>query len=100
VYLIANAAQTLARWDSAERAKGPLSKLERLPTEKLSPEAGHDDSAKIENGAPDLHREVDTQDLVFAEVEALSTRAVAPPPGKHFSNGCLPELSAISNLQD
>ena len=34
---------------------------------------------------PDLHREVDTQDFVFAETQALSTRAVAPSPGKHFS---------------
>ena len=40
--------------------------MERLPTEKLSREAEHDDSAKIENGAPDLHREVDTEDSVFA----------------------------------
>jgi hypothetical protein len=77
--------QTLARWDRAEREKGPRSKPEGLPAEKLSREVGHDDRAKTENGAPDLHREVDTKDFVFAEAEALSTRAVAPPPGKHFS---------------
>jgi hypothetical protein len=65
--------------------KGRRSKRERLSTEKLSREAGHEDSAKFENGAPDLHREVDTQDFVFAETEALSTRAAAPPPGNHFS---------------
>jgi hypothetical protein len=85
VFLIANAAQALARWDCAEREKGPRSKLERLPTEKLSQEAGHEDSREIETSAPDLYREVNTQDFVFAETEALSTRAVAPPPGKHFS---------------
>jgi hypothetical protein len=33
---------------------------------------------------PDLHRQVDTQDFVFAEGEALSTRAVAPPPRKRL----------------
>ena len=63
MFLIANAAQTLARWDCAEHEKGPRSKLEGLPTEKLLREAGHEDGAKIENGAPNLHREVDTQDL-------------------------------------
>jgi len=35
MFLIANAAQTLARCDCAEREKGPRSKLERVPTEKL-----------------------------------------------------------------
>ena len=77
MFLIAHAAQTLARRDCAEREKGPRSKLERLPTEILSREAGHEDGAKIENGAPDLHSEVDTQDFVFAETKALPARAVA-----------------------
>ena len=86
MFLIANAAPALARWDCAEREKGPRSKLERLPTEKLSREArSHEDVARIENGSVDLYREVDTQDFVFFETEALSTRAVAPPPGKHFA---------------
>jgi hypothetical protein len=84
MFLIANAAPALARWDCAER-EGPSSKLERLPTEKVSQEAEHEDSRKIEKGTPDLHRDVDAQDFVFATTEALSTRAVAPPPGKHFA---------------
>ena len=84
MFLIANAAPALARWDCAER-EGPRSKLARLPTEKVSREAEHEDSRKIEKGTPDLHREVDAQDFVFATTEALSTRAVAPPPGKHFA---------------
>jgi hypothetical protein len=83
MFLIANAAPALARWDCAER-EGPRSKLERLPTEKVSREAEHEDSRKIEK-TPDLHRDVDAQDFVFATTEALSTWAVAPPPGKHFA---------------
>jgi hypothetical protein len=86
VFLIAPDAQALARWDCAEREKGPRNKLERLPSEKLSREArSHEDVARIENGAAHLNREADTQDFVFFETEALSTRAVAPPPGEHFS---------------
>jgi hypothetical protein len=84
VFLIANAAPALPRWGCAER-EGPRSKLETLPTEKVSREAEHEDSRKIEKGTPDGHREVDAQDFVLATMEALSTRAVAPPPGKHFA---------------
>ncbi len=35
---------------------------------------------RIENGDTDLHRKVDTENLVFAVREALSTRAAAPSP--------------------
>jgi hypothetical protein len=35
-------------------------------------------------GHPDFHRQVDTKDFVFAEGEALSTRAVAPPYQKRL----------------
>lgn len=38
-----------------------------------------------QSGLPDLHRPVDTQDFVFTERKALPTRALAPPPGEHFS---------------
>jgi hypothetical protein len=37
-------------------AKRLEKQTERLPTEKLPREAGHEDSAKIEKGAPDFHR--------------------------------------------
>jgi hypothetical protein len=50
--------------------KVPRSKLERLSTEKVSREAEHEDSRKIEKGTPDLRREVDAQDFVFAAMEA------------------------------
>jgi hypothetical protein len=36
----------------------------------------------IENGATNLHRQMDAQDLIFAERETLSARAVAASPGK------------------
>jgi hypothetical protein len=60
--------------------------LKGCPTEKASPEARrHEDIMRIENGSPDLHRQVDTQDFVFAEGTALPTREVAPSPRE-----CLP----------
>ena len=40
--------------------------------------------AKLKNGPRDLHRQVDNQGFVFAEREALSTRAVAPPRRKRL----------------
>ena len=40
--------------------------------------------ASVENGPPDLHRQVDTEDFVFSEREALSTRPIAPPARKRF----------------
>src|SRR5580704_17434448 len=60
--------------------------LKGCPTEKASREARrHEDIARIENGSPDLHRQVDTQDFVFAEGTALPTREVSPSPRE-----CLP----------
>jgi hypothetical protein len=48
-------------------------------------ETGHyEDSARIKNGPRDLHRQVDTKGFAFAEREALSTRAVAPPRRKRL----------------
>ena len=46
----------------------------------------------------DLHRQVDTQGFVFAEREALSTRAVKLPTSEASPSGCLRELFAISIL--
>ena len=43
MFLIANAAPALARWGWGER-EGPRSKLGRLPTEKVSQGAEHEDS--------------------------------------------------------
>ena len=84
MFLIAPDAQALARWDCAERAEGPGSKLDKLPTENFSREArSHEHAARIKNGA-DLYREMDTQDFVFSEAQVLSARSVAPPPGEHF----------------
>ena len=69
---------------SAKERRG--SDLKGCPTEKASREARrHEDITRIENSSPDLHRQVDTQDFVFAEGKALPTRAVAPSPRK-----CLP----------
>jgi NAD(P)-dependent dehydrogenase (short-subunit alcohol dehydrogenase family) len=56
------------------------SKFEGCLTEQLSQEAeGHEDRTRIEYGGFDLHWQVDTKGFVFAEREALSARAVAPP---------------------
>ena len=55
------------------------------PAEKLSHKAGcYEDNTRIENRLPALHRPVDTQDFVFVEREALSTRAVGPPHRKRL----------------
>ena len=54
--------------------------------EKLSQEAeGHEDGARIEHLARDLHRQMDTKGFVLARREALSTRAAAPPYRKRFA---------------
>jgi hypothetical protein len=53
---------------------------------QVSQEAGrYENDARIENGGPDFHWQVDTQGFVFAEREALSARAVAPPTRKRFA---------------
>jgi hypothetical protein len=44
-----------------------------------------EDDARIENAACDIHRQVDTQNFVFAETEALSARAVATPARKRVA---------------
>lgn len=60
--------------------EGVRSNFEARLTERFSQEAErHDDRAGIENSALDLHRQMDTKSFVFAEREALSTRAVASP---------------------
>src|SRR5215472_7606852 len=54
-------------------------------TGTFSWEAGrYEDDARIENGRRAFHRQVDTQDLVFAEKEASSARPVAPPARKRL----------------
>jgi hypothetical protein len=54
-------------------------------TEKFSQKARHyEEDAKIENGSPDFHRQVDTQGSIFAKGEALSARAVASPYWKRL----------------
>src|SRR5882672_3709723 len=69
---------------SAKERRG--SDLKGCPTEKASQEARrHEDSTRFENGSPDLHRQVDTQDFVFAEGKALPTRAVATSTRKGLS---------------
>ena len=85
MFLIAQVAQGLARWDGAEReGKGQANSKGHL-TEKFSQEArGREDDARAENGPADFHRQVDTQSFVFAEREALSSRAVAPLPWKRL----------------
>ena len=45
----------------------------------------HEDDERIENGSPDFHRQVDAQGFVFAEREALPTRAVAPATRKRLA---------------
>jgi hypothetical protein len=78
MFLIALGAQGLARWDRAEGVSEAKSK--GFLTEKLSQEARqYERDARIENGFPGLHRQVDTQGLVFVKTETISTRAVASP---------------------
>src|SRR5262249_35673340 len=86
MFLIAHVAQGLARWDGAERERKVRDKFQRSSHQKFSQEAlRHEDDARIENGLADFHRQVDTQSFVFAEREALPTRAVAPLPWKRLS---------------
>jgi hypothetical protein len=54
---------------------------------KFSPAAGnYEEDATIENGFPDLHRQVDTEGFVFAKKETLSAWAFAPPYRKLAGN--------------
>ena len=39
----------------------------------------------IEDGATDLHRQMDAQDFIFTERETLSARAIAASRGKGLS---------------
>lgn len=56
--------------------------LKACPTENLSHEAGHYEvNTRIKKRLAALHREVDSQDLVFAETETLSPRTFAPATG-------------------
>jgi hypothetical protein len=66
------------------RAKG-VGAMQGSLAEKASQSAGrYGDGKRIENSWPDLHRQVDAQDFVFAEGKALPTRAVAAPSGKRL----------------
>lgn len=56
--------------------------MKACPTENLSHEAGHYEvNTRIKNRLAALHRQVDTQDFVFAETETLSPRTFAPATG-------------------
>src|ERR1700752_1153928 len=48
-------------------------------------EERHEYDARIKNGLVHLHRQMDTQDFVFAKRQALSPRAVAPPARKRVA---------------
>jgi hypothetical protein len=59
--------------------KNARGNFEKLSAQKLSQEARHDEhDTNIKQSSVDLHRQMDTEDFVFATGEALSSRAVAP----------------------
>jgi hypothetical protein len=82
VFLIALGAKGLLDWAGAEREnKARKASSRGYFGQKLSQEArNYEEDPRIEDGLADLHRQVDTQDFVLAKGEALSARAVAPPP--------------------
>jgi hypothetical protein len=52
----------------------------RQVAQKPSREAGdYEAGARIKNGYPDIHRQVDAPDFIFVEGEAISSRAIATP---------------------
>jgi len=86
VFLIALGTQALARWDGAEREKRRERQIRKVVSPEVSQEAWlYEHDATIESRRPDLHRQVDTPDFVFAERETLSTWTVAPPPRKRLA---------------
>jgi hypothetical protein len=87
MYLIAFGAQGLARLGGAEReTRTWVANSKGCLTETLSQEVRHHErNARIENSSHAIHRQVDTQDFVFAEGTALSARAVAAPPWKRLA---------------
>lgn len=74
MYLIALAAEGLAIWDGADPPTRPMNWFVQ---EALS----YESKPGIRNGPTHLHRQMDTENIVFAGRETLSTRAVAAPRG-------------------
>jgi len=81
VFLIALGTPALARWGGAERGKNVRCKFDVLSPEVSQEAWSYEHDATIESRRADLHRQVDTQDFVFAERKILSTRTVASSPG-------------------
>ena len=87
MFLIARVAQELASWDGAdcETKARPANKNGNFAETFSQKEERHEYDTTIKNGLVHLHREMDTEDLVFAKRQALSTRRVAAPPRKCLS---------------
>src|SRR6266851_1914803 len=76
-------------------------RIRRVISLRVSQKARHyEHDARIENAIPDLYRQMDTQDFVFAERATSATRGVAPAHRNCLAAECLPEPFAVSNPQD
>ena len=90
MYLIALAAEGLARWDGADRDK--TSHVGWFVEEAQS----YEGKPGMEDGATDLHRQVDSEDFVFAERRSLVDTGSCCVTWEESPRGCSLELCAIS----
>jgi 23S rRNA U2552 (ribose-2'-O)-methylase RlmE/FtsJ len=81
LFLIAPGAQELASCESAagETKAREANKSGHFAETFSQKEERHEYDARTKNGLVHLHRQMDTQDFVFAKRQALSPWAVAPP---------------------
>jgi hypothetical protein len=86
MFLIAFGAGGLASWDVPSGGRKRERRIRKvLSLRSFLRRRHHEDAARIENALPDLYRQMDPQDFVFAERAASSTRGVAPPPRKRLA---------------
>jgi hypothetical protein len=87
MFLIARAAQELASWNGAKgETRAWEANSKDYSTESFSHKAErYEYNTSTKNSFVYLHRAMDTQDLVFAEREASSARAVASTHWKRLA---------------
>ena len=86
MFLIALGAGGLASWDAPRGGRKREMRIRKvISLRNFLSRRHYEDAARIENALPDLYRQMDPQDFVFADTAASSTRGVAPPPRKRVA---------------
>ena len=86
MFLIAFGAGGLASWDVRSGGRKRERRIRKvISLRSFIIRRHYEDAARIENAFPDLYRQMDPQDFVFAERAASSTRGTASPPRKRLA---------------